>query len=193
MAEPAEQKEEIKEEIRDEGIEVGASRLTSEKIERVVNSVLKGETGARFKTYVQTCIHCGLCSEACHFYLSHDKDPHYAPVGKVKQTVWELVKRKGRVDAAFVKQAARIAHAECNLCKRCAQYCPFGIDIAYMMQVVRRIIHKLGMTPLYIQDTAHSHSVTMNQMWVKGDEWVDTLQWQEEEAQAEISALRIPL
>ncbi len=86
-----------------------------------------------------------------------------------------------------------IAHTECNLCKRCAQYCPFGIDIAYLISVVRRIIHKLGATPLYIQDTVHSHSVHMNQMWVKGDEWPDTLQWQEEEAQAEISDLRIPL
>jgi Fe-S oxidoreductase len=33
----------------------------------------------------------------------------------------------------------------------------------------------------------------MNQMWVKDDEWIDTLQWQEEEAQAEIPNLRIPL
>jgi ferredoxin len=53
--------------VQDEGIEVGVSRLTPEKIERAVNSVLKGETGARFRTYVETCIHCGLCSEACHF------------------------------------------------------------------------------------------------------------------------------
>ena len=105
MEEPAEEKKEP----LDEGIETGASKLTPEKIEQVVNSVLKGETGARFKAYIQTCIHCGLCSEACHFYLSHDNDPHYAPVGKVKQTVWELLKRKGRVDAEFIKQAARIA------------------------------------------------------------------------------------
>ena len=72
-------------------------------------------------------------------------------------------------------------------------YCPFGIDIAYMMLVVRRICHLLGVTPLYIQDTAHSHAATLNQMWVKDDEWIDTLQWQEEEAQAEIPDLRIPL
>jgi Fe-S oxidoreductase len=72
-------------------------------------------------------------------------------------------------------------------------YCPFGIDIAYLMLVVRRICHLLGVTPLYIQDTAHSHATTMNQMWVKDDEWIDTLQWQEEEAQAEIPTLRIPL
>ena len=190
MTEPA--KEEGAQ-ILDQGIETGISGLTTEKIESVINEVIASETGARLKTYVDTCVHCGLCSEACHFYLSHEKNPHYSPVGKVKQTMWEMLRKKGRVGPEFIKNAAIIAHTECNLCKRCAQYCPFGIDIAYLMLVMRRIIHKLGATPLYIQDTAHSHSVTMNQMWVKGDEWPDTLQWQEEEAQAEIPTLRIPL
>jgi len=177
----------------DQGIEVGVSELTQEKIAAVINSVIAEETGARLKTYVDTCIHCGLCSEACHYYLSHDKDPRFSPVGKVKQTMWEMLRKKGKVSPEFIEKAAVIAHTECNLCKRCAQYCPFGIDIAYIMSVVRRIIHRLGVTPLYIQDTAHSHATTMNQMWVKGDEWPDTLQWQEEEAQAEIPTLRIPL
>jgi Fe-S oxidoreductase len=190
MTAPAENEEK---KVIDEGIEVGISHLTEEKIAQVINNVIKNETGARLKTYVETCIHCGLCSEACHYYLSHDNDPHFSPVGKVKQTMWEMIKKKGKVSPEFIKQAALIAHTECNLCKRCAQYCPFGIDIAYIMTVVRRIIHKLGVTPLYIQDTAHSHSVHMNQMWVKGDEWPDTIQWQEEEAQAEIPTLRIPL
>ena len=36
---------------------------------------------------------------------------------------------------------------------------------AYLMLVVRRICHLLGVTPLYIQDTAHSHAATLNQMW----------------------------
>ena len=178
--------------VIDEGLESGLSRLTEDKIQNAINSVLKGEAGARLKAYVETCIHCGMCSDACHYYLSH-KDPKYAPVGKVKQTIWEMLKRDGKVSKDFIKQAALIAYTECNLCKRCVHYCPFGIDIAYLMSLVRRIIHKLGCTPLYIQATAHSHSVHMNQMWVKGDEWPDTLQWQEEEAQAEIPTLRIPL
>lgn len=190
MAEPAakEQKQ-----APDPGLDVGVSRLTPEKIEKVINSVIEAETGARLKAYVETCIHCGLCSEACHYYLSHDRDPRFSPVGKVKQTIWEMLKQKGKVSPEFIKQAALITHTQCNLCKRCVQYCPFGIDVAYLMTVVRRIIHKLGCTPLYIQDTAHSHSVTMNQMWVKGDEWPDTLQWQEDEARGEIPNLRIPL
>jgi Fe-S oxidoreductase len=33
----------------------------------------------------------------------------------------------------------------------------------------------------------------MNQMWVKQDEWIETLQWQEEEAKDEIPSLLIPL
>jgi len=190
MAEPAKSEEKT---ISDVGLDVGISKLTDDRIEKVINSVIKNETGARLKTYVETCIHCGLCSDACHYYLSHDNDPHFSPVGKVKQTMWEMLRKKGKVSPDFIKKAAIIAHTECNLCKRCAQYCPFGIDIAYIMTIVRRIIHRLGCTPQYIQDTAHSHSVTMNQMWVKGDEWPDTLQWQEEEAQAEIPSLRIPL
>ena len=189
----AETAEKILKKILDEGLEIGARNLTPERIEKVINKVLKGESGARLKAYIETCIHCGLCSEACHYYLSYDKDPRYSPVGKIKQTLWEMVKKKGKVDAEFIKRASEIASTECNTCKRCAMYCPFGIDIAYMILTVRRICHLLGVTPQYIQDTAHSHAATMNQMWVKDDEWIDTLQWQEEEAQAEIPTLRIPL
>ncbi len=179
--------------ISDEGLDKGMERLTPEKIEQVVNSVLETETGARLKVYVDTCVHCGLCSEACHFFLSNDRNPAFSPAGKIKQTLWEIVRKKGKVDPSFIRKAAEIAYTECNLCRRCSMYCPFGIDIAYLMLVIRRICHKLGMTPQYIQTTAHSHAVTLNQMWVKDDEWIDTLMWQEEEAQDEIPDLRIPL
>jgi len=190
MAEPAVN---TTKQITDEGLVKGAAKLTPEKIEQVINEVINNETGARLKTYVDICVHCGLCSEACHFYLSHDKDPQYSPAGKVKQTIWEILKKKGKVDAEFIKRASEIASTECNACRRCSMYCPFGIDIAYLMLTVRRICHKLGVTPQYIQDTAHSHSATMNQMWVKDDEWIDCLMWQEDEARGEIPNIRIPL
>ena len=193
MNEAAQTGENKSPEIYDEGMAKGLAKLTPEKIESVINQVLEGEAGARLKMYIDTCVHCGLCSKACHFYLSMDNDPHWSPVGKVKQTLWEMIKKKGKVSPEFLMRAAQIAHTECNLCKRCSMYCPFGIDIAYLMQVVRRIVHKLEMTPLYIQDTVNSHAATMNQMWVKENEWVDTLQWQEDEARDEIPKLRIPL
>ena len=107
--------------------------------------------------------------------------------------MWQIIKKKGKVSPEFIKKASEIASTECNLCKRCTIYCPFGIDIAYIMQMVRRMCHLCGVTPLYIQETAQSHASTMNQMWVKEDEWIDTLHWQEEDARLEIPALRIPV
>ncbi len=190
MGEPAEKNGHF---TKDKGIDEGCRRLTPEKIESVVKKMLDTEAGARMKVYVETCVHCGLCSEACHYYNSHDGDPTFSPAGKVKQTLWELIRKKGRVSVDFIRRATEISYTECNLCKRCAMYCPMGIDVAYMMLFVRRICHFLGTSPQYIQDTAHSHSATMNQMWVKEDEWIDTLFWQEEEARDEMAGLEIPM
>ena len=183
----------IREPVVDDAMDQCEARLTDEQIEKVINEVIDKETGGRLWTYVNTCIHCGLCSEACHWFLSNDRDVSFAPVTKIKDTLWVMLKNKGKVDAAFIKRCSQIAHTECNACRRCGMYCPFGIDIAYMILVVRRICAKLGMVPLYLQDTVHSHAATMNQMWVKPDEWIDTLQWQEEEAQGYVPSARLPL
>ncbi|THB75337.1 MAG: (Fe-S)-binding protein [Desulfobacteraceae bacterium] len=188
-----ENKDSVKTDVIDEAVERGLERLTPERIAGVINQVLAKETGARFKTYIDTCMRCGLCADACSFFLSNDRDPKFSPAAKVKQTLTEMLEKRGNVSKDFLKNMVRIAHTECNVCKRCSMYCPFGIDIAYMMLTVRRICHKLEITPLYIQDTVNSHSATMNQMWVKEDEWIDTLQWQEEDAREEFEDLRIPL
>ncbi len=179
--------------IIDEGIEKKLSGLTPETIRTVIDDVLSSETGPRLKAYLKTCVHCGLCSDGCHFFLSFDRNPRYSPVGKIKETLARFIHDKNRITADVIRQAAVIAYTECNLCRRCVMYCPFGIDTAYMIGIVRRICHRLGVTPLYIQDTAHSHSAFMNQMWVKEDEWIDTIHWQEEDAREEIPDLRIPL
>ncbi len=179
--------------IVDPGIDDKIKLLTPERIEQVALKVLTKECAARLQVYLETCVHCGLCSDACHTYLSRDKDPDYSPVGKVKDTMWELVKRKGKVDGAFIKKAARIAFTECGTCRRCSMYCPFGIDISYLIMTIRRFCHLLGVVPQYLQDTTNSHSVTMNQMWVQPDDWIDTLMWQEDDARDELEGVRIPL
>ncbi|OGQ77976.1 MAG: ferredoxin [Deltaproteobacteria bacterium RIFOXYA12_FULL_58_15] len=179
--------------VLDRGIDEGLEKLTPERIEKVIRHVLDNESAARLKVYLETCVHCGLCSEACHTYLSRDKDPDFAPVAKVKDTLWEMVKRKGRVDKDLLRRSARIAFTECGACRRCSMYCPFGIDIAYLIMTVRRICSLLQIVPQYLQDTTNSHAVTSNQMWVQADEWIDTLMWQEEDARDSFADARIPL
>ena len=180
-------------EVVDPGIDDVLEKLSLEQIESVIKKVLIEPGGTRLKTYVETCVRCGLCSEGCHTYLSRDKDPDYAPVAKVRDTVWVMLKRKGKVDKAFMKNAARIAFTECGTCRRCAMYCPFGIDIAFLIMQVRRICHLLGTVPQFMQDTVNSHAVTSNQMWVQPDDWIDAIMWQEEDAASEFEGARIPI
>ncbi len=179
--------------IEDVGLRGGVDALTTEKIEATFKSLMAGETGARMKAYTETCVRCGLCATACHYAQSHPEDPSYTPAGKVKETMGKLLAASGRLNPQDIYGIAQIAYTECNLCRRCVHYCPLGIDTAYIMSTIRRLCHKLGVTPQYIQDTAHSHSATFNQMWVKEDEWTDSLQWQEDEAREEFPTLRIPL
>ena len=178
--------------IEDPGLDQ-ADSLDPARISKVINQVLSTENLARLEAFTKTCVHCGLCADACHYFHSHNRDPLFSPVGKVKQTLLPMIKNKGQISPAFMKEAARVAYTECNLCRRCVMYCPFGIDTAFLMSTVRRISHLLGITPQYLQDTCHSHAATMNQMWVKEDEWIDSLQWQEDEARDEFPAIRIPL
>lgn len=179
--------------VSDPGFDETVKKLAPEKIARTINYVLEKEAAARLKAYVETCIHCGLCNEACHFYASYDRDPSYTPVAKVRNTIWDMMKKKGKVDAETVKTYARIGFTECNICRRCSMYCPFGIDIGYMMILVRRICGLMKVAPLYLQDQGYSHMYTYSQSWVAQDDFVDTVQFVEEELRMEIRNARIPL
>jgi Fe-S oxidoreductase len=179
--------------VTDPGIEEGAKKLTPDKIEKTINWVLSKEATGRLKTFMKTCIHCGLCSEACHFFLSYKRDPSYAPVSKIKLTLWDMVRKKGKVDSETIKMYARIAYTECNICRRCSMYCPFGIDMAYLLSLVRRICCLLQVVPQYLQDQANSHMFTFTQAWLAQDDWVDTVLWIEDELRMEMRNARIPL
>ena len=180
--------------VKDPGFDESVKKLTPEKIEKAVNTVLNfRNTAMRFAAPLETCIHCALCSNSCHWYISHGKDPTYSPVAKVKMTIWKMIKRKGKVSPEFIKQAARIAFTECNLCRRCSMYCPFGFDIAYQLGMVRRICFVLGVVPQNILDQDNSLSATLTQLWITQADLIDTMQWQEEEVRAEIKNARIPV
>lgn len=98
--------------IEDVGLREGVKRLTEDRIQKVVQGVITGETGARLAAYHEICMRCGLCSQACHYYLSHDGDPSYSPVGKVRQTMAVLLDKKGRVSPDFVYGMAQLAYTE---------------------------------------------------------------------------------
>lgn len=185
-------KEYIRDPIPDIGLDETIKRLTPEKIEKTIKAVLTGRS-ARIKAVLETCIHCALCADACQWYLSNDKDPTYAPVAKMRMTIWEMIKRDGKVDAEFIKQCARIVFTECNICHRCSMYCPYGLDVTFIIGMVRRICFLLGVVPQRQIDQDHAHATWLNQVWLSQNDWIDTMQWLEEETRPEYKDLRIPI
>ena len=111
----------------------------------------------------------------------------------MRMTIWEILKRKGKVDAEFIKQTAQIVFTECNICHRCSMYCPFGLDVTFIIGLVRRICFLLNVVPQRQIDQDHAQAATLNQVWYSQNDWRDTVQWQEEEGAGVIKNLRIPI
>lgn len=100
--------------------------------------------------FAESCVHCGECAEACHFYLS-TKDPKYTPTYKL----FPLVKayKRHKAPLSGVKRMLGLAPAEittqelkeweplvydsCTMCGRCTLVCPMGIDIAGTIRKMR--------------------------------------------------------
>ncbi len=153
---------------------------------------LKPRMGARFKTWLSICAHCGLCADTCHHYLADGKNPQMIPSYKVK-FLNELIKKKGRVDRDFLQKAYETVYYECNMCRRCTLYCPFGIDIALMISLLRALLFSQGVVPEGLLRAVENYRETGNQMAISKEDWVETIEWCEEEMAEELVGLKIPI
>jgi Fe-S oxidoreductase len=170
----------------------------SEEIKKPVNirkikELLDMNDGARVRTWLSICSRCGLCAESCFFYLANNKDPKLSPAYKVKATLLELYRRKGEVDYDFLNRTREIAWGQCTMCKRCSQFCPFGIDVATMISLVRTICESQGVVPEGLARTTENIRVSGNQMAMATEDFVETCSWMAEETSEEIAGLDIPM
>ena len=153
---------------------------------------LKPRMGARFKMWLSICAHCGLCADTCHHYLASGKNPKMIPAYKVK-FLTELIKKKGKVDRDFLQKVYETVYYECNMCRRCTLYCPFGIDIALMISLLRSLLFSQGIAPDGLLRTVKDYRETGNQMAITKEDWVETIEWCEEEMAEELVGLKIPI
>jgi Fe-S oxidoreductase len=106
---------------------------------------------------LESCMHCGLCAQACHFRAGTD-NPRYTPARK-----FELAKRIYRREVGPFRWLYRLATREitvddlmeaqelvfdsCTTCGRCTLICPMGINIAGLVTLTRHALANAGLIP----------------------------------------------
>ena len=158
-----------------------------------VRRLLDANSCARIRIWMSICSQCGLCAESCFVYVSNDRNPRLSPAYKFSHTLGEMIRRKGKIDRAFLKQCYEISWLQCTLCKRCSMYCPFGIDVATMISISRNICYSQGVTPKQLAFFSDNCDKTGNHMGIPVEELVDTCEWMVEEVEDDYRGVKIPV
>lgn len=142
------------------------ARITDREREAGAMRGFAREFGALSALRLEACVHCGMCADACHFYIATE-DPKYTPVLKVepfKQAfkreagafapIFRWFNLKPKVTAAQLDQWQHLLYDSCNLCGRCSLMCPMGIDIADLIEQARRGMFEAGLAPKELYEKA---------------------------------------
>jgi len=130
----------------------------SASLEKGINA-LKQQIDAPIATFFSSCVHCGMCAEACLFY-TETGDPKYTPINKVEplRIIWKqeytLLGRLGKlfgigetVTDEMLTEWESLVYDSCTMCGRCSMICPVGNDIAYMVRKTREGMAAAGHAP----------------------------------------------
>ncbi len=192
---PEERKWEIKEEFTPEML-AKMEELLPAKLNRLLTTSLSG------------CIHCGMCSDACHYSVSMPEDKKFVPAYKADRLRkwykyrydWAAKIFPGFVGAKpLTKELADemydLLWGGCTMCRRCTFNCPMGVDYGMVTRAARGIMCAVGRVPENLQETVDTHYNHGNNMAVPQDEFIETIEWIEEELQDEegCSDFKIPL
>ncbi len=126
--------------------------------EEVVKACAGLDNGPRvLKLYMEMCARCGTCAEQCPVYQGEPTELRNPAVRSdlIRGVFKKHKTTSGRLMGNFVGardfdgdlQKFVDAFYECTGCRRCATFCPMGIDNSVITRKGRAIADKLGWTP----------------------------------------------
>ncbi|WP_297360471.1 (Fe-S)-binding protein [Acidiferrobacter sp.] len=130
----------------------------AKRLEYAMTSFLQ-DLGATAALYLEACVHCGQCAEACHYYVQTG-DPKYTPIWKIEPLkkaykrhvgpfsfFYRLLGLKKAVTLAELESWQELIYDSCTMCGRCALVCPMGIDIPSLVLAARHGMQAAGLVP----------------------------------------------
>ncbi|MFC1706159.1 response regulator [Planctomycetota bacterium] len=178
---------------------MSAEKTRSHKAQKVIEALGK-KLSRQVVGSLVACVHCGMCTESCHYVLANPGDPTYAPAYKADQ-IRKLFKRHydwtGRVIPWWVKAASVYTDEEleelkdtvfgkCTNCRRCSLNCPMGVDLATFNRMARGLLVSVGIMPEGVAVVSKDQWEIGNQMGVLKEDYLETLEWMVEELEDEI-------
>ncbi len=183
------------------------TEFTPEMLEKM-EELLPGKLNRIVSTSLAGCIHCGMCSDACHYSVSIPEDKKLLPAYKADRfrkwykgrfdwlgKVFPSMVGARKLDKELADEMYDKLWGGCTMCRRCTFNCPMGVDYGMLVRAARGIMCEVGRIPQHLQDTIDTHYNHGNNMAVPQDEFIETIEWIEEELQDEegCSDFTIPL
>src|SRR5450759_327756 len=157
------------------------------------------------KVYMDACVHCGACSDKCHYFLGTG-DPKNMPVAR--QDLMRKVYRRyftfagkffpklvGAVD--FTKEVLDDWYSyfnQCSECRRCSVFCPYGIDTAEVTMAAREIRDSIGQGQKYSNEIIGKVHRIGNNLGLPGPALENTLLGLEEDTKEDTGVdVKFPL
>ncbi|MDP3086487.1 MAG: (Fe-S)-binding protein [Rubrivivax sp.] len=157
------------------------------------------------QVYMDACVHCGACSDKCHYYLGTG-DPKNMPVAR--QDLMRGVYRRYFTFAGkhFPKLVGAVDMTkavlddwwtyfnQCSECRRCSVFCPYGIDTAEVTMAAREIMDSVGLGQKYANEIIGKVHRIGNNLGIPEPALADTLAGLEEDTKEETGLdIKFPL
>ena len=163
----------------------------------VVDAIKAIDDGPRvMKLYMEMCAKCGTCASQCPVYYGDDDKKNNPSLRSdlIRKIYKKHCTTSGKLLGGLV--GARDFDEEefsqwvdhfysCTGCRRCATYCPFGIDNSVLTRKGRAIVDKLGLTPETMQKVVQISLETGNTDGASPQAFVAAVEFLEEEMRDE--------
>ncbi len=177
-------------------LEEKIKQLKPEDLKKALQ-VFREKLNQEYAAHLNSCVHCGLCADSCHYYLTH-KDVRSLPAYKLSlangifKKYFSFIGKiiPGWVGAkefnqAMVREWVDSLFGRCTLCGRCSFNCSMGLNIHYLVRTARSALAAIDIVPLGLQSTVDTALEKGNNMGIAKEDWIETVEWLEEELQEE--------
>ena len=192
--------------VTPDAIEKKIQSLTDEDLAKILK-IFRKKIRSSDAAQLNSCVHCGLCADSCHYYLTSG-ETEAIPAAKLN-LVNQVFKRyhsfmgkmiphlsgSRALSRELIREWVDSLFGRCTLCGRCSLGCTMGINIFSLIRAARSALAAVGLVPAGLQSTVDTALKIGNNMGISQKDWLETVQWLEEELQQDVDdpGARLPV